>query len=179
MHKKQSLRELVIYYLKLVNFIRIYFIKSKKKIVWDYCYQNYYLNEEKTLIEDHKRSEQIVSKIDSDIDMMIYHGVKYSIIEFYPDYFIELRIFEDKLKKMSSKLKKAQDNDDFIKYPEIEEEGYSLLNELKSSKVFRDFEVHYSQTSLYIRSNEVSINCFIFFDIHSFNWWFIKIYLIR
>ena len=101
--------------------------------------------------------------------MMKDHGAKYSIIEFYPDYFIELRIFEDKLKKISSKLKKAQDNDDFIKYPEIEEEGYSLLNELKSSKVFRDFEVHYSQISLYIRSNEVSINYFKFFDIHSFN----------
>ena len=139
------------------------------KIVWGYCHQNYFLDEEKTIIEDDKRSEQIVSKINSDIDMMKLHGVKHNITEFYPDYFIELRIFEDKHKMISSKLKKTQNNDDFIKYPEIEEEGYSLLKELNSSKVFRDFEVHYSKTSLYIRSSEVSINCFKFFDIHSFN----------
>ena len=141
----------------IIEYFIVYYWRMKKMIVCEQWYDNFLINEEKVVIDDHKTAQQILFNIHKWIEFMKVHGEKYNISEFYHEYFDELKEYNEKLKEMNDRLSKVLAIDNFIGYLEIKYEGIDFHKALMNSNTMNDFRVHLAQISFSIANEEVSI----------------------
>ena len=81
---------------------------------------------------------------------------KNNIERLHPHYDAEIRDYEDKLNELVIRLTRAKENNHFVEYSEIVEDGYKLLIELFESITMKHFKDQVTLNYVNFKTNEVS-----------------------
>ena len=109
-----------------------------------------------TRIETAESAQQVLDKVDIWLKVMDKYEDKYNIERLHPHYDAEIRNYEGKLNELSIRLTEAKENNKFVEYSEIIEDGYKLLIELFESNTMKHFKDQVTLNYVNFKTNEVS-----------------------
>ena len=107
-------------------------------------------------IESAESAQQVLDKVDIWLKIMDKYEGKYNIERLHPHYLAEIRDYEGKLNELSIRLTEAKDNNHFVEYSEIMEDGYKLLIELFESNTMKHFKDQVTLNYVNFKTNDVS-----------------------
>ena len=140
----------------LFKLIKIFYCKLKNIAVWVNCYQDYFLREKVSKIETAESAQQVLDKVDIWLKIMDKYEDKYNIERLHSHYDAEIRDYEGKLNELIIRLTRAKENNHFVQYSEIMEDGYKLLIELFESITMKHFKDHITQNYFSSKAREVN-----------------------
>ena len=109
-----------------------------------------------TRIETAESAQQVLDRVDIWLKIMDKYEDKYNIERLHPHYVAEIRDYEDKLNELSNRLTEAKENNHFVEYSEIMDDGYKLLIELFESNTMKNFKDQVTLNYVNFKTNEVS-----------------------
>ena len=109
-----------------------------------------------TRIETAESAKQVLDKVDIWLKIMDKYEDKYNIERLHPHYVAEIRDYEGKLNDLITRLTEAKENNHFVEYSEIMEDGYKLLIELFESITMKHFKDQVTLNYVNFKTNEVS-----------------------
>ena len=131
-------------------------MQGKNIAIWVNCYQDYFLREKVTRIETAESAQQVLDKVDIWLKIMDKYEDKYNIERLHPHYDAEIRDYEGKLNELITRLTRAKENNNFVEYSEIMEDGYKLLIELFESNTIKLFKDQVTLNYVNFKTNNVS-----------------------
>ena len=108
----------------------VYYYPQKNLKLCKNCWQDFLIDIDLDKIDTSDPALQNIKKIDTWLSTMKKHGASYYITKIYDNFYVELGKYEQKLDEIRGKLDKAQQDDDFMQYPKIENESLELLKQL-------------------------------------------------
>ena len=124
--------------------------------VWVYCYQDHFLREKVTRIETVESAQQVLDKVGTWLKVMDKYEDKNNIERLHPHYDAEIRDYEGKLNELNTRLTRAKENNNFVEYSEIMDDGYKLLIKLFESNTMKHFKDQVTLNYVNFKTNEVS-----------------------
>ena len=109
-----------------------------------------------TRIETAESAQQVLDKVDIWLKIMDKYEDKNNIERLHPHYVAEIRDYEGKLNELITRLTEAKENNNFVEYSEIMEDGYKLLGELFGSHAMKHFKDQVTLNYVNFKTNEVS-----------------------
>ena len=109
-----------------------------------------------TRIETAESAQQVLDKVDIWLKVMDKYEDKYNIERLHPHYVAEIRDYEGKLNELITRLTRANENNHFVEYSEIVEDGYKLLIELFESNTMKLFKDQVTLNYINFKTNGVS-----------------------
>ena len=109
-----------------------------------------------TRIETAESAQQVLDKVDIWLKIMDKYEDKYNIERLHPHYDAEIRDYEGKLNELNTRLTEAKENNHFVEYSEIMDDGYKLLIELFESITMKHFKDQVTLNYVNFKTNDVS-----------------------